>query len=88
MDRPILNDSDGSVGHSYGATNTPDMFIIGKDGKIAYMGGIDNDPDGDKSDKINYVDQALGEILAGSTVSTPQTKPYGCGVHYAEVNLL
>jgi peroxiredoxin len=84
MDRPILNDSDGTVGHEYGATNTPDMFIIGKDGKIAYMGGIDNDPDGDKSDKTNYVDQALGEILAGSAVSTPQTKPYGCSVHYAK----
>lgn len=83
INRPILNDSAGKVGHEYGATNTPDMFIINKDGKIAYMGAIDNDPEGDKTDKTNYVDQALGEILAGSSVSTPQTKPYGCGVHYA-----
>src|SRR5690242_14893400 len=30
MDRPILNDSDGTVGHAYGATNTPHMFIIDK----------------------------------------------------------
>jgi peroxiredoxin len=84
MNHPILNDSTGTVGHQYGATNTPDMFIIGKDGKIAYTGGIDNDPDGDKGDKINYVDQALGEIVAGNTVSTPQTKPYGCHVGYAK----
>jgi hypothetical protein len=43
MDRPILNDADGMAGHLYGATNTPHMFVIDKDQKIAYMGAIDND---------------------------------------------
>jgi peroxiredoxin len=84
MDRPILNDSTGTVGHEYGATNTPHMYIVGKDGKLAYMGAIDDDPQGDKSTKVNYVDKALDELLSGSTVSTPQTKAYGCGVHYAK----
>jgi peroxiredoxin len=82
---PILNDSAGNVGHSYGATNTPEMYIISKDGTLLYKGAIDNDRDGDKgSAKINYVDQALSEILAGKPVSVPLTKPYGCTVHYAE----
>ncbi len=30
-DRP-----DGKVGHLYGATNTPDMFIVDPDGKLIY----------------------------------------------------
>ena len=83
---PILNDASGTVGHEYGATNTPDMYVIGKDGTLLYKGAIDNDRDGDKTgaDKINYVDQALGEILAGKPVSVPMTKPYGCTVHYAQ----
>jgi peroxiredoxin len=80
---PILNDASGATGHAYGATNTPDMFIIDKAGKIAYEGAIDNDPQGDKNDKINYVGKALDELLASKTISTPQTKPYGCAVHYA-----
>ena len=85
MDRPILNDAEGTVGHLYGATNTPHMFIIDKDGKLAYAGAIDNDPNGKKADgKVNYVEKALDELLAGNSVSQPQTKAYGCGVHYAK----
>lgn len=82
---PILNDSAGEVGKAYQAKTTPDMFIIGKDGRLLYSGAIDNDPSGDKTaDRVNYVRQALDEILAGRPVSTPRTKSYGCGVHYGK----
>jgi peroxiredoxin len=85
MPYPMLDDSKSTVARAYGAKSTPDMFIIDKDGKIAYSGAIDNDPDGDKGDKrVNYVSKALDELLAGKPVSTPETKSYGCGVHYAD----
>ena len=81
---PVLNDAAGTVGHAYGAKTTPHLFIVGRDGKLAYAGGIDNDPQGDKgADKVNYVSKALDEILADKAVSTPETKSYGCSVHYA-----
>jgi peroxiredoxin len=81
---PILNDSHGDVGKAYGSKSTPDMFIIDSTGKLVYEGAIDNDPAGDKSsDRINYVQKALDEVLAGKAVSTPQTKSYGCSVKYA-----
>ena len=80
---PILADTDGSVGKAYGAKTTPHMFIIDKNGTIAYAGGIDNDPNGSKgADRVNYVDKALTELASGTSVSTPQAKPYGCGVKY------
>ena len=80
----VLNDSDGKVGKAYGAKTTPHMFIIDKEGKLAYAGGIDNDPQGEKTGdaKVNYVDKALTEILDGKTVSEPKTKSYGCSVKY------
>jgi peroxiredoxin len=82
---PILNDADGVVGHAYGAKTTPEMYIIGRDGKLLYMGGIDNDKDGDKgAAKVNYVAKALDEILAGKPVSVTQTESYGCSVKYAK----
>ena len=84
IDRPILNDADGTVGHAYAAKNTPQMFIIDKEGKIAYNGGIDNDPQGEKTEKINYVSKALAEMAAGKPVSEPMTTPYGCSVKYAK----
>ena len=84
---PILLDPDGSTGKAYGAKTTPHMYIINKDGKLAYMGGIDDQQIGDpsaplKEGTVNYVDQALGELASGSTVSKAESKPYGCSVKY------
>lgn len=78
---PILLDEDGKVGKLYGATRTPEMFIINKDGTLAYHGAIDDEP-GKNVGKTNYVAKALDEILAGKPVTTTQTKPYGCTVKY------
>jgi peroxiredoxin len=84
---PILLDPDGSTGHAYGAKTTPHMFIIDKDAKLVYAGGIDDQPIGEpnaaaKDGTVNYVDQALSEIAAGKPVSKAETKSYGCGVKY------
>ncbi|MEZ0229002.1 MAG: redoxin domain-containing protein [Planctomycetota bacterium] len=79
---PILNDGDGKTGHAYGATNTPHMYIVGKDGKLAYIGAIDDDASMKKADKTNYVQKALDELLEGKAVSTPKTKAYGCSVKF------
>lgn len=37
-----------------------------------------------KPGKTNYVAKALDELLAGSNVTTPKTKPYGCAVKYGK----
>jgi len=80
---PILDDRSGKVGHAYGATNTPHMYIISPRGNILYEGAIDNSPLGRKKEGvINYVDKALAELTTGKAVSTPNTKPYGCSVKY------
>ena len=80
---PILIDSDGEVGKAYGAKTTPHIFIIDKKGDLAYAGGIDNDPDGEKSaDRVNYVKQALDELGGGKSVSKSETPSYGCGIKY------
>lgn len=82
IERPLLNDAAGKVGKLYGARTTPHMFVITKDGKLAYDGAIDNKRSG--KDGVNYVDQALSEIIAGKAVSVSKTKSYGCGVKYAK----
>jgi peroxiredoxin len=82
---PILIDTDTAVAKAFHATNTPDMFVIGTSGNVLYEGAITNDPYGDKTDGvINYVGQALDETLAGKPVSVPQTKAWGCTVHYRD----
>ena len=81
----LLADPDGKIGHLYGATNTPDMFIINPEGKIVYEGAIDSIASADKSDiakASNYVQVGLDESLAGKPVSKTMSKPYGCSVKY------
>ena len=81
----LLLDPEGKVGRAYGAKNTPNMVIINPEGKIAYEGAIDSKASPNPADipsSTNYVKAALDESLAGKSVSTPQTKPYGCSVKY------
>jgi peroxiredoxin len=88
MDYPILIDESGDVGHAYGATNTPHMFVIDKSGTLVYRGAIDNSPDAEGESPtggklVNYVDATLADLAAGRPVGTPSTEAYGCGVKYA-----
>jgi len=78
-------DEDGTIGKLYGAKTTPHMFVIDKDGVLVYAGAIDNTPSADPDDVKtvkNYVREALADLKAGKSVTTPSTNPYGCGVKY------
>ena len=80
---PVLVDQSGEVGHLYGAMTTPHMYVIDGGGRLVYIGAIDDDPRGNKGGPAtNYVSAALDEVLAGTAVSTAETKPYGCSVKY------
>jgi len=80
---PILHDQDGKVGKAYGAMTTPHMFVIDKEGVLAYAGAIDGGKaKGDEAPR-NYVAEAVDALLKGSTVAVASTKPYGCSVKYA-----
>src|ERR1700748_1409433 len=81
----LVLDPDGKAGRTYGAKNTPHMFVINPEGKIVYEGAIDSKATPNPSDisgATNYVKVALEESLAGKTVSNANTKPYGCSVKY------
>jgi peroxiredoxin len=79
-----LFDADGSVGHSYGATYTPHLFVINQKGILVYAGALDDNPNADIADKAgtNYVQKALDETLANKPVSVNSTKAVGCSVKY------
>ena len=81
----LLLDPEGKVGQLYGAKNTPDMVIINPEGKIVYEGAIDSKATpnpADISSSTNYVKVALDETMSGKSVTTPQSRPYGCSVKY------
>ena len=81
-----IDDSAGTIGHLYGMETTPHMFVIAKDGTLAYDGAIDNmpDPSHDPRTARNYVKEAVDDLIAGKPVEVSSTKPYGCSVKYAD----
>jgi peroxiredoxin len=80
-----IDDSSGAVGHLYDMKTTPDMYVIDKNGVLVYQGAIDDkpDPQHDPRTARNYVRDAVDALIAGKPVEVSQTKPYGCGVKYA-----
>lgn len=75
-------DTDGEIGRLFHAKTTPHMFVIDQTQTLAYAGAVDDDPRGNKTDKVNYVANALDELLEGKSVTTSTTAPYGCSVKY------
>ena len=79
-------DPKGEIGRAYGASATPHMFVIDKEGTLVYAGAIDDKPTPNPADikgAKNYVTSALAALAAGKKVEPSQTKAYGCGVKYA-----
>lgn len=78
-------DPSGTLGRAYGAKTTPHMFVIDKEGNLAYAGAIDSNPSFE-SETIataqNYVTDALASLRKGEDVAVKSTKPYGCSVKY------
>jgi peroxiredoxin len=83
----VLLDPTGKLGHLYDAKTSPHMFIIDPSGTLIYNGAIDDQPTPDPASvagATNYVSQALGEAMAGKSVSVATSRPYGCSVKYAD----
>jgi hypothetical protein len=81
----VLFDPKGDVGRTYGATVTPHMYVITGDGKLAYMGGIDDKATTRLEDLKTakpFVDMALGDITQGKPVSVTTSRAYGCSIKY------
>ena len=78
----MLIDADSKVGRAYHAKTTPHVYVIDKEGNLAYQGAIDNQEDSAKTKDINYIDATVDALLAGKPVDVKTTKPYGCGVKY------
>ena len=75
-------DESGKIGKDYGATRTPEFFVIDKERVIRYHGALDDNQTEGKVKKT-FVKDAVDALLAGKEVAVPETRPVGCGIQYA-----
>jgi peroxiredoxin len=80
---PMLKDHDGQVALRFGATRTPEVFVIDALGQMIYQGRIDDQyRPGVVTDQPTRDDLriAIEEFLAGKMVSVATTAASGCRI--------
>lgn len=78
---PILKDPNGQIADRFGATRTPEAFVLDREQRVRYHGRIDDqygvgvrrpEPKGTE------LADAVSDLLAGRPVRQPETKVEGC----------
>jgi len=76
-----LFDESQKIAKDYGATFTPEFFVLDKNRKIAYMGGFDDNSSA-KQAKKQFLEAALTAVLKGDKPATAETVAIGCMIRY------
>ncbi len=86
-DFPYLVDETQEVAKSFGATNTPHVFVLKNENnafKVAYIGAIDDSPRDASNASKKYVENAVDALLANKAVTSTKTKAIGCGIKWKD----
>jgi peroxiredoxin len=79
---PYLYDETQKIAKDYGASYTPEFFVLTKDRKIAYMGAMD-DRNNEKDAKTSYLEPAVEAVLKGEKPAKAETLARGCAIRFA-----
>ncbi|PTX19532.1 AhpC/TSA family protein [Pontibacter mucosus] len=78
---PYLADVGQKVSTQFGATKTPEVFVLHNTGEefiLKYKGAIDDNPQMESGVKNFYLRNVLDEVLANHPVSTSDKRATGC----------
>lgn len=78
-----LHDASQATGRSYGATTTPQVFVLNADRRVCYMGTLDDHWRDAAKVETSYTRAALDALLAGQQPEIRETRPVGCEIEYA-----
>lgn len=75
----ILKDDGNKIADRFGATHTPEVYVLDTSSKLVYHGRIDNSQ---KIENISSNDlrEALDEMLAGKPISKTSNMAFGCSI--------
>ena len=76
---PVLIDKGNVLADKLGATVTPEVYYVNKEGVLLYHGAIDNDRSG-KNIQDHYLKTAFDSALAGGAIEKTRTNAFGCTI--------
>ncbi|AWI27253.1 thioredoxin family protein [Flavobacterium pallidum] len=80
---PYLFDEGQKIYPQYGATKTPHVYVLQKEGKacvVKYMGAIDDNYEDESAVKQKYVENAVDALLSKKEITVKETKAIGCSI--------
>lgn len=82
----LLLDAEGTMGRSYGAIVTPQIYVIDAAGNVVYSGATSDKATTDakqaKASK-SFIKSALDDLAAGRKIATATSRPFGCTIAYS-----
>ena len=78
---PYLLDVGQKIYPKFGATKTPEVYIVTQSNlKVKYIGAIDNSSRDASAVTEKYVENALDALLAGKKIEKTTTRAIGCSI--------
>lgn len=80
---PYLLDEGQKISPQYGATKTPEVYILQKTGKgneVKYIGAIDDNYQDASAVRTKYVENAVDALLSGQPIKETKTRAIGCSI--------
>ncbi len=81
---PYLQDASQKLGRQFGATATPQVFVLNSERHIAYMGAFDDQWKDAAKVETHYTRAAIEALLTGKPPEIRETRPVGCAIEYAD----
>ena len=80
---PYLIDEGQTIFPQYGATKTPEVYLLKKSKKgneVKYIGAIDDNYQDANAVKSKYVENAVDALLSGQSIKETKTRAIGCSI--------
>lgn len=82
---PYVYDETQEVAKRFGASRTPHVYIVKKEGSdfvLKYIGAIDNNTENAKKADKKFAEEALKDLLSGRNPQVSETKAIGCTIKW------
>ncbi len=82
---PYLHDETQAIAKAYGATRTPHIYLLqrqGEDLKVAYIGAIDDNARKADDVEARYLEDAITALESGAKPDPDFTKAVGCTIKW------
>lgn len=74
---PAIQDENLKIANEYGAYKTPHAFLVSRENKVLYRGGVTSSSSA-SADGKQFLEEALSAVQEGKRIAIPEGRTLGC----------